>query len=110
MRPILIAALATASTPAPAQLPLDPPASLGGGVGVHTMATTVVGSGQVLGRMVDEIGLHANHDLGFIRLRGGMPDCAYQLVYISLATQGGRTAYATALAARHSGVALPALS
>jgi hypothetical protein len=60
--------------------------------------------------VVVEVGVHANYQVAYFRLRNGLPDCMYQNVYIDIGGNGGRAAYATVLSAKHSGMPLPALT
>jgi len=70
------------------------------------LASTTCSAGELNGQQVIEVGTHANSDSAFFRVTGDLSECRYTTVYISLATNAGRAAYATVLAARNSKIPL----
>lgn len=66
------------------------------------LASSTTTASELNGQQVMEVGTHADIDLAFFRVTGDLSQCNYTSVYIPLATNAGRAAYATVLAARNS--------
>ncbi|KGQ20451.1 hypothetical protein LF41_988 [Lysobacter dokdonensis DS-58] len=99
---LMFAAALAISSPARGQEPPIPQSLLGGGV--QPYAST--GSGTVRDQLVGQVGVHAANELAYFSVEGGLPNCLYQLIYVSLAPQGGRAAFATVLSSKRSATPL----
>lgn len=60
----------------------------------------------VYNKFVAEVGVHANMNVAFFKLRDGPSECKFQVIYVDLSGNGGRAAYAAVLSARRSEMAL----
>lgn len=104
----LVFALAIACVPPALAQDRPIPRSVIGGVSATSRLATTPAT--LHNRFVDDVGVHANYETAFFTVRGGLPGCLYETLYLKLGSHGGRAAYSTVLSAKRSEMALPTIT